>query len=75
MSVTNRELIENIIVTYNNKDVKVKDIMFNIKRNDSVSSSILHINDFLQILNLVNMVQNKKYKNTIFGNPLVMVFC
>lgn len=71
----NNELIENMIVTYKSKDVKVKDIMLEIKKNDLISSPTLYLNDFLQILNLVNASQNKKYKNTIFGKPLQMVFC
>lgn len=73
----NVERIEHMIITYKNKSVKVKDIMFEIKKNDSISSShyILYSNDFVNIVNLINIVQHKKYNYVLFGEPLTIVLC
>lgn len=65
----------NCVVSYNNREVLLKDIVYQIKIGDAISSEKLRMSEFINILHYVNDVQNKTYKITMFGDPLVMVFC
>lgn len=71
----NIDQIKHTMVTYKHQEVKIKDIIFCIKRNDSISSPSLEQDDFLQVLTLVNQCQSRDYQLTLFGNPLTMMFC
>jgi hypothetical protein len=77
MSLSIKNMNCDYIVSYNNKEVLLKDIVYQIKIGDAISSSLekLRMSDFTNILHYVNDVQNKTYKTTMFGDPLVMVFC
>jgi hypothetical protein len=65
----------NYIITFKNKEVNIQQIANSIKIGDSITSSILGLKEFMTILDYINHVQHQKYKSTIFGEPLVMVFC
>jgi|688.fasta_scaffold2127869_1 hypothetical protein len=65
----------NYFVTFKNKKVNIQQIAKTIKIGDSITSSTLGMTEFMTILDYINRVQQQKYKSTIFGDPLVMVFC
>jgi hypothetical protein len=67
--------IPDIVVSYNDTSVAVKDIAQSITDFDRITSDTLTIDDCMAILQYVNHVRQKKFKMCIFGTPTVMMFC
>ena len=61
-------------VSYKNNTVKVKDIVSDIQRWDTICSTQLTVEDCVNIVSHINQVYNKKFKMSVYGTPTILAF-